>query len=159
MGLDAHVFCDCYERGRLLSAPPPGCNLSVGEDGGLLCDSYDPDVQIAFDRWLRSKACQHENGYLVAHRIGNIDLVASLREELERRPELFQLTLSRVLYNGIHSGDLISATEVSQLVPEVKALAGIRCGNPDMECFVRGFEAQMRELLDAALRVGKPIVF
>ncbi len=67
MGLDAHVFCDCYERGLLLSAPPPGCSLSVGEDGGLLCNSDDLEVQIAFDKWLGSEACEHLNGYLVSH--------------------------------------------------------------------------------------------
>ena len=64
MGLDAHVCCDCFERGRLRSAPPPGCSLSVCADGSLLCGSDDLDVQIAFDRWQQSEACEHEDGYL-----------------------------------------------------------------------------------------------
>jgi len=51
VALDAHGCCDCFERGRLRCPPPPRCDLSVTDDGGLLCGSDDPDVQIAFDRW------------------------------------------------------------------------------------------------------------
>ena len=78
MGLDAAVYCDCFERGRLQSPPPPGCTLAVAPDGSLLCGSDDLDVQLAFDRWRQSEACEHEDGYLVSHWIGNIALVASL---------------------------------------------------------------------------------
>src|SRR5436309_381829 len=81
MGLDAAVYCDCFERGRLQSPPPPGCTLAVAPDGSLLCGSDDLDVQLAFDRWRQSEACEHEDGYLVSHWIGNIALVASLRAE------------------------------------------------------------------------------
>lgn len=159
MGLDAHVCCDCFERDRLRSAPPPGCSLSVSSDGSLLCGSDDLNVQIAFDRWQHSEACEHEDGCLVAYYIGNIALVASLRNELGRWPDRFQVILSRVIYNGMHAGDFIPAAEVPQLVPEVKALAAVRCQDVEMEQFMRGFESQMRELVGGALRVGKPIVF
>jgi hypothetical protein len=159
VALDAHVCCDCFERGRLRCPPPPGCDLSVTDDGGLLCGSDDLDVQIAFDRWQQSEACEHEDGYLLSHRIGNIALVAALRAELGRRPERFPLTLSRVVYDGVHCGDFIPAAEVPQLVPEVEALAGVHCPDPEMEQLMRGFETQMRELVAAALRVGKPLVF
>jgi hypothetical protein len=43
------------------------------------------------------------------------------------------------------------------LIPEVERLATVHCAEPDMEQFMRGFEAQLRELVAAALRVGKPI--
>ena len=76
-----------------------------------------------------------------------------------RWPERFPVILSRVIYNGVHGGDFIPAAEVPQLVPEVEALAEVRCAGPDMERFMRGFEAQMRELVAAALRLGKPLVF
>ncbi len=72
---------------------------------------------------------------------------------------MFQLILSRILYSGSHCGDLIPAAELSKLAREVEALAEIHCEDADMERFLREFEAQMIELLDAALRVGKPIVF
>ena len=159
MALDAHVCCDCFERGRLRSAPPPGCNVSVTDDGGLLCGSDDFEVQIAFDRWQHSEACEHEDGWLVARHIGNIALVASLRRELGLWPERFPMILSRVVYDGVHGGDFITPAEVRQLVSEVEAMAVIDCADTKMEQFIRGFAAQMRELVEAALRVGKPLVF
>jgi len=159
MGLDAFVFCDCFERGRLRSPPPPGCSLSVSENGSLLCGSDDLDTQIAFDCWQQSDACEHEDGCLVAHRIGNISLVASLRAELQRSPDRFPMILSLVLYSGTHCGDFIPAAEVPQVLSEAEALAGVHCPDPEMECFLREFEEQMRDLVSAALRVGKPIAF
>ena len=115
MALDAHVCCDCFGRGQLRSPPPPGCNPSVCADGSLWCGSDDLDVLFAFDRWRQLEACGHEDGYLVAHRSGNIALVASLRRELGRWPERFPVILSRVIYDGIHCGDFIQAADVPQL--------------------------------------------
>lgn len=143
MGLDAHVCCDCFERGRLLAAPPPGCTLSVTEDGSLLCGSDDLKVQIAFDRWRHSEACEHEDGYLVAHRIGNVALVSSLRRELGRWPERFPEVLSRVIYDGVHCGDSIpaagAATGARGRGPDPRPRSGLRHGAVHAE--VRGADA------------------
>jgi hypothetical protein len=159
MGLDAVVYCDCFETCRLQEPPPPGCQLGLAEDGSLLCGSNELHVQLAFDQWRYERACTHENGVLVHHRIGNIALVAALRAELRRKPDKFPLILSKVLYNGTHCGDFIAAQEVPSLGPEVSALAEVHCGEPDMQEFVRQFELQMSELVACAIRVGKPIAF
>jgi hypothetical protein len=159
VGLDATVYCDCFERGRLRSPPPPGCTLSVDESGRLLCGSDDLDTQLAFDQWQLHRACEHEDGRLVEHRIGNIALVEELRAALEADADRFPMLLSRVLYNGTHCGDFIPVAEVPRLCTEVEALADVRCTGPLMEQFMREFEAQMRELVESSLPVGKPIVF
>lgn len=159
MGLDAGVYCNCFERGMLLTPPPPGCNLSVGPDGGLLPGSDDLEVEMAFDRWRMTAACEHEDGYLAWHHLGNIALVALLREELGQWPERFPMILSRVIYNGIHGGDMLTVTEVAQMFPEVEALAGVHSRTRDREQFLREFEAQMKELVATSMTVGKPIVF
>jgi hypothetical protein len=159
MGLDAHVSCDCFERGKLRSPPPPGCHLSVYKDGSLLCGSDELEVELAFDRWRHSEACEHEDGYLVAHRLGNMALIGALRAELGQWPKRFPVILSRVIYNGIHGGDFIPADEVPSLIPEVKALSAVHCTKPDMEQFMRDFELQMIELVTAALQVKKPLTF
>ena len=159
MGLDAHVCCDCYERGRVRLSPPAGCEPTVTEDGSLLSGSDDLKLQIEFDKWQHCDACEHQDCYLVAHYIGNIALVAFLREELGRSPDRFPMILSRVVYNGIHCGDFIPAGELPQLVPEVEALESLHCADPQDEGFLRAFEKQMWELVTAALRVSKPIAF
>jgi hypothetical protein len=159
MGLDAAVYCDCFEMGRLQEPPPPGCQLQLAEDGSLLCGSDDLHVQLAFDQWRYDRACTHEDGVLVHHRIGNIALVAALRAELQRTPDTFPLILSKVLYNGTHCGDFITTQEVPRLRAEISALAEVRCGEAQMEEFMRRFESQMSDLVARAMRVGKPIAF
>lgn len=159
MGLDAHVCCDCFERGRLRSAPPLGCRLAVCADGSLDCGSGDLNLIFAFDRWQQSEACEHEDGYLIAHYLGNVALVASLRKELGRWPERFPMILSRVIYNATHGGDFIPAAGVPRLAAEVEHLAGFRCVDGNMIPYMQRFEVQMRELVAAAMRVGKAVVF
>jgi hypothetical protein len=159
VSLDAYIFCDCFERGRLRSPPPPGCTLSVRDNGGLSCGSHDRGVRAAFDRWCKSEACEHSDGCLVWHRIGNIAQVASLGAELSQWPERFPIILSQVIFNGVHCGDFVPADEMSELEDEVDELARVHCAEPDMERLMRRFEAQMREFVAAALRVGKPLAF
>jgi len=159
MGLDAVVYCDCYEAGRLREPPPPCCSITVGEDGGLLCEDGDLDVQLAFDQWQEHRACVHPGGVLVHHYLGSIGSVALLREELAPTPLKFPMILSRVIYNGSHGGDFISYPELFLLDPDVKKLAGVSGPSPTMEQSVRCFESQMKELLECALRVKKPIAF
>jgi hypothetical protein len=159
MGLDAAVYCDCFENGRLKGPPPPGCRLEVAHDGCLLCGSDNLDVQLAFDQWHLKCACEHANGILVHHRFGNIALVAALRAELARFPDQFPLLLSRVVYNGIHSGDFIEVQNLPLLLLEAGKLTEIHSENPDTEEFLRVFEMQMAELVQCALDVGKPVTF
>lgn len=159
MGLDAVVYCDCFETGRLREPPPPGCNVEVAVDGSLECGSNDLEVQLAFDQWLMNRACAHENGVLVHHRIGNIALVAALREELTRCPHAFPVILNAILYNGIHAGDFIDYPTLVVLRPEIEALANVHCAERHLEHFMREFESQMRALLECALLVRKPIAF
>jgi hypothetical protein len=159
VSLDAHVSCDCFERDRLRSSPPPGCTLSVRDNGGLSCGSSDRGVQAAFERWCSTAACEHRDGCLVSHRIGNIAQVAALRAELSQWPELFPIILSQVIHNGVHCGDFIPAAEMPELATEVADLEDVHCAEPDPERLMRHFEAQMRELVEAALRVGKPLAF
>jgi hypothetical protein len=159
MTLDASVYCDCFERGRLRSAPPPGCTLSVHESGFLLCGSDDPAATAAFNRWQFDRACEHELGLLVHHLIGNITTVAAIRSELERSADRFPMLLAQVVYNGTHCCDFIPAAEVPRLRPEIDALAEVQCADPGNEPLIRDFAAQMGELVAASLAVGKPIVF
>jgi hypothetical protein len=159
MGLDAVVYCDCFERGRLREPPPPGCNLSVSTNGSLLCGSEDLEVQLAFDQWQLGRACEHELGVLLHHRIGNIALVAVLRTELGQQADRFTLLLTKVLHNGTHCGDFLTVEEVKGLPPEVGLLPEMPCNNPEIAGLLREFAAHMAELVKCALEVGKPIAF
>lgn len=159
MGLDAAVYCDCYESGRLLSPPRPEWRIKVMGDGSLDCPDDTLEVQMAFDLWLRDQACAHENGILLSHYIGNIDWVAWLRDRLSKTPTRFPMILSQVIHNGTHCGDFIPYPDVLRLRPELKELAATHCDDPGEDKVLREFESQLGELVEAASLVHKPIAF
>ena len=160
MSLDATVYCDCYERGKLRTPPPQPEFVFVEESGGLSLDCDHPDVdQDAFNNW-RATACEHGPwGELVSHRLGNITLIEFLRSLLATEPARFPILLAKVLYNGVHGGDFLSSADVDLVSIEVDRLKEVHAAQASDEPFVRNFERQMRELVQAAQSVGKPIAF
>ena len=71
MGLDATVYCACFETG-LLKEPPPCSQIFVTDGGSLECHSEDLETLLAFDEWVNHRACNHPGGILLHHRIGNL---------------------------------------------------------------------------------------
>jgi hypothetical protein len=159
MGLDAVVYCDCFETGRLREPAPPGCELAVAPDGSLFCGNDDLNVQLAFDQWLHSRACEHEDGVLLHHYLGNTATVAALRTELQRLSAQFAIILTKVIYNGVHAGDHLGTPEIAGLVSEIAVLSDLRGSTPDRDQLVRHFESQIAALVQCAQRVSKPISF
>jgi|GEM_PF-2762013 hypothetical protein len=97
---------------------------------------------------------------VVKRRIGNIAFVDLLKAEIERilghsSSETF--LIRRVLYNGTHSGDIISGGDLLLLKHEIALVRGIagRQLSPELENFL----TDMEELVSASERNGNPIVF
>lgn len=158
MSLDAVVYCNCFERNRLRSQPPAEWNVHLAEDGSRAGPFENLDEYFAFEAW-NENACEHEDGVLLHRYIGNMATVGFLRAKLSGHAALFPCILSRVVYNGIHSGDCIATTEIEQLDREVQALRRFRSSDPDDEEYLRRFETQLVELIEASRSVNKPIVF
>lgn len=159
MGLDALVYCNCFETGRLKKMPPDLSLVYVCDDGSLDCNSEDLEMLLAFENWLQKRFCEHKEGLLVSHRIGNATHVSLLRAELENDAKKFPILLEEVLYSGTHTGDYLTKKEVLKLKKELKALADFATLSNDSQAFVDEFREQMGELADAALSVNKPIAF
>jgi hypothetical protein len=161
MGLDAFVFCDCYEKGRLQEPPPAGVTLCVEPDGALGREQDDGTLEadLAWDEWREQRACAHQGGILLRHRLGNISLVGLLRAELQREAERFPVLVTKVVYSGSHSGDYLRVEEIPALQREIELLREFRCGSPKADAFMSEFRAQMSELAATALSIGKPIAF
>ena len=71
MGLDATVYCNCYEMGWVTQFPQPD-SIYIDESGEVFMKWNLPGADFhAFDQW-REHACEHERGQLVSRRIGNI---------------------------------------------------------------------------------------
>jgi len=114
--------------------------------------------QALYHEW-RERGCDHHGGQLIYCRIGNIGLVSFLRDTLEKSSGLFPILLGKVLYNGTHGGDFLNLDQVLAVQGEIELLAQLHRMDQDEESMIRRFETQVRELVGAALSVGKPIVF
>jgi hypothetical protein len=97
---------------------------------------------------------------VVEKRIGNIALVNLLKAELERilgESGSETLLISKVLYSGTHSGDVISKDDLGSLKHEIELVRGIAGRQKSSE--LESFLADMEELVAASERHGNPIVF
>jgi len=159
MGLDATVYCNCFETGTLKEPPPCLELVAIAPDGSLDCRSENPETLLAFDQWLLHRACEHANGILLHYHIGNLAQVSLLRSELEREADMFPVSLVKILYSGTHSGDCLSLDDVRNVQSELKLLDGRVCLSDINQAYVAEYRQQMTELAEAALNVGKPISF
>ena len=159
MGLDATVYCNCFETGKLRNPPRADFDVYVSEEGGLECRNADLDTQIAFDAWRYNDACEHEDTTLLHHRIGNISLVGLLRHELDKKAEDFPIILTKFIYSGSHCGDFLTMDDIRELQHEMPRLKDFRCDDTESQTFVDGFYKQLVELIECATAVKKPIVF
>lgn len=94
----------------------------------------------------------------VEKRIGNIAMVSRLRSKIQDiLGNSSSLLVDKVLYNGVHSYDLIAANDFEQLRQEIVSIRRQIKDNEsaDLELFLR----DMEELMSAAEREGNPILF
>jgi hypothetical protein len=138
--------------------PQAEWNVYVSDCGSREARTGSLEKDLAFDQWSVD-ACEHESGVLLHHYIGNIAAVSLLREVLSPYPEAFKITLSKIIYSGTHCGDFIAADQVSGLKPELEALSELHSDDALSEEWIRHFESQLRELVETALKTGKPISF
>ena len=89
--------------------------------------------------------------------IGNVALVEKLRNEiLTRWNGQCRILLSKVLFNGTHSGDFIHPDDAQEIRREIEGLtASESVSSPDLTKFF----ADMRRLLGVAQTENNPIVF
>lgn len=158
MGLDAIVYCDCFERGRLRAVPRAEWGVHIYEDGGRYRSNNNIGENMAFIAW-DLEACEHEQGILLHHRLGNIAMIGLLRQVLKPHADRLPVIVNKIIYNGVHAGDFLTLDFVEQLGTEVEFLGQIHNKNSDDEKLLRHFELQLRELVECARKVGKPIVF
>jgi hypothetical protein len=158
MGLDATVYCRCFEQGRLGNPPLPEWGVGVSEEGFRTPSTDDLELEAAFDAW-NQHACEHEDGVAMHHWLGNIARIDHLRETLEAHASRLPVVTGKVISNGIHSGDWLSPADVDHLAQEVAVLAGLEFSDRRTEDVVRDFEVKLRELIACARRFSRPIVF
>jgi hypothetical protein len=132
----------------------------------ILDDAAEPDLNgdssdeewLMHDRWF-ANSCEHA-GYLISERLGNISMVAHIRElarHLQRSPgSKFPVLLERVIYSGSHTGDWLPNSQAAPLLEEVKIVLHSADVLSDTE---REFFEALRRLCEASIATGNPIMF
>jgi hypothetical protein len=184
MGLDACVYCDCVEKGRLIKSHPYPDLLYIENDGFPCIDTSELEKDTAHEDWLSSYPCQHEECILIHRRIGNIGFISLVQESIEmfsKDPQVdFPIICNRVIYSGIHCGDFLIPKDVRKLDSELDRLSqnNLQWHIPQWfnhlpevlywklinkkevkKKVLSEFLCTMKELTMAALSINKPISF
>jgi hypothetical protein len=159
MGLDAFVFCDCFEQGNLKKQPKAEWKVYVSESGGRECNSDLISNQEDFDKWNNSEACEHEEGMATFQSLGNASRVNLIKSILMESNKKLPILMEQVLYSGTHCGDWIDYESVPNLLHEIDMIRDCYIKNNEDKKIILGFEAQMRDLIECSLKLRKPIVF
>jgi len=167
MGLDATVYCDCYERGRNLIRAPYPWLVMLDEFGAPSIDSQqDIDILEAHDGWADDPSVCEHGGFTLAEKHlgsgGHIGVIRDIVSRLETDSNSeYPIILEEVIYSGTHCGDYIPANELLSLKAEIDLLgsrADVALSGEEQEILLE-FLNGMRELTSAALSVQKPIAF
>jgi hypothetical protein len=147
MGLDAVVYR------RLEEVPfPSDSDLSSVRVDELTGEVHFENAEAAVTR--------REDVVAIKKRLGNMALIAVLYKEISRvlgRSSPPSMLLSKVLYDGTHSGDVIPVEELDRLKHEICLVRekAHSQGSHELEEFL----SRIEELITASERQGNPIVF
>jgi hypothetical protein len=163
MSLNAVVYCDCIEKGRVTIPHPCPDLLFIDETGSPDISSADSRDIAAHDRWESLRPCQHEHFWLVERWLGNTSLIGSIRALMKQYSSdparEYPVLWSKVIYDGSHSGDFLTSDDVVRLQDEVNLLSRTQ-GLPTRDTPpLAEFLSKLRELVRASLSVKKPISF
>ena len=160
MSLNAVVYCDCVEQGRVTIPHPRPDLLFIDETGSPGISSDDPGDIEAHDRWESLRPCEHERFWLIERWLGNISLIETIRSLLKQQSSNpardYPVLFSKVIYEDSHSGDFLTTDAVQHLSDEVSRLSKlVNADNTTQVEFLR----KLTDLIRASLSVNKPISF
>jgi hypothetical protein len=158
MGLDAFVFCDCYEKGRIKRSPTEFGSLYVTSNGSLESRRQDPDLLERFDAW-REHACRHEQGMIAGDWLGNAGFIEWLHGAFWPIRKLFPVLVGKVIYSGTHCGDHLTLRDVNRLAVELDRLKSYRISDKSLDKDLQRLRQKLQKLVRVALKIKKPIAF
>jgi hypothetical protein len=140
MGLGAVVF---RKRDHLQLGPDAERARVVPETGEVYFD--DDKLARKYDHQLKA----------AAHRLGNIALISTLRDEVPQLIGPESVLERKILYSGTHGGDTLPLQELDKLSAELYRIR--ETGRPS--AYMWDLVSALEQLIQAAKDEGHPIVF
>jgi hypothetical protein len=163
MSLNAVVYCDCIEKGRVTKPHPRPDLLFIDEKGAPDISSTDPLEIEAHDRWESLRPCQHEHFWLIEHWLGNVSLIGSIRAFLQQYSSdparEYPVLWSKVIYDGSHTGDFLTIDAVRELSDEMDRLSSMEHLTTSDTSPLVELLRKLNDLVRASQSVNKPISF
>jgi len=157
MRLQAYVFCDCYEQGRLKRPPPNPEIVAMLPNGDLGYYRATPDQHAAFVAW-RTHACRHPEGRVTGGELGHRLPLQILRRVLSPQRRSFPILIRKVLGGKPHTrSSHLTLKQVEKLQVELSRLKTFHCADRKIDRELQYVYGQMKQLVRAALKFHKPI--
>jgi hypothetical protein len=158
MRLQAFVFCDCYEQGRLKRPPPSPELVKVLPNGDITCNrNATPDQHDEFIAW-RTHACPHTEGVVTGGELGYRLSLQVLHRALSAQGRSFPILMRKVLgCNPRTRSSHLTLKQVEKLQLELAHLKSFRCADRKIDRELRYLYGQMTQLVRAAMKFHKPI--
>jgi hypothetical protein len=143
MGLDALVYKNKKHLPFDAEALGAAYDADTGEyyfEDAELEQKYPPDLCVA-----------------IAKPLGNLHVIARLRDELTGALAEDSVVHAKILYSGTHTGDWLPLSALGDVEAELFVIEQFLAGRKSR--LLDEFIANMRELMAAARREENPIVF
>ena len=155
--LQAYVFCDCYEHGRLKHQPPNPEIVAVLPNGDLGYYRATREQHAAFVAW-RSHACRHPEGVIKGGQLGCRLSRHVLYRAMIPHSRAFPLFVRKVLGCKPHtSNSHLTFKQVEKLQFELVRLKIFHLADSKFDRELQYYYGQMKQLVRAAMKFHKPI--
>jgi len=157
MKLQAYVFCNCFEQGRVKRPPPNPEIVGVLTNGDNRCFRPTPAQYQAYESW-RLNACRHKYGTVTGGELGHRLPREVLHRAMLPHRRTFPIFVRKVLGCKPHTRfSHLTLKQVAKLQDALARLKKIHLSGRKLETELRCYCTQMRRLVRAALKYQQPI--
>jgi hypothetical protein len=167
MGLDAVIFCNCVETGKLRVPHPFPRLLYALKNGRPAIRSVDTAKIAKHVAWTELPPCKHEDMMVDGCSLGNaggVGVIYKVLSHAQKPPKTtFPILLNKVFYSGTHCMDFLTLTQIRKLDVELKKLRQLKLTDLGFATSDVGWVSEilvnLTRLVKVAQKVGKPIAF
>ena len=157
MKLQAYVFCNCFEQGRVKRPPPNPEIVGVLTNGDNRCFRPTPAQYQAYESW-RLNACRHKYGTVTGGELGHRLPREVLHRAMLPHRRIFPIFVRKVLGCKPHTRfSHLTLKQVAKLQVELTRFKNFHLADRKFDKELQYYRGQMKQLVRAALKFQQPI--
>ena len=157
MRLQAYVFCNCFEQGRVKRPPPNPELVELRPNGDNLCCRCTPAQWQAYETW-RLHACRHLYGTVTGGELGHRLPREDLHRAMLPHHRTFPLLVRKVLGCQPQTRySYLTLKQVAKLQLELARFKNFHLADRKLDNELQYYRGQLKQLVRAALKFQQPI--